>query len=107
MLSIVFMGQATLKTKGRVRCDNRSLVDAITKGSSKENILIHLLRSLRFFTAVFDIDITTSHIPGVQIIGDSGFSLQYLILISPHLTSLVYKLQLQISYPETNRRDFQ
>ena len=27
---------------------------------------MHLLRSLWFFTAVFDIEITVSHIPGVQ-----------------------------------------
>ena len=39
------MGQATLKTKGRVRCDNCSLVDVITKGSFKEEMVIHLLRS--------------------------------------------------------------
>ena len=56
-----------LVSKQRVElCDNRSLVDTITKGSSKENMVMHLLRSLWFFTAVFDIEITASHISGVQ-----------------------------------------
>ena len=53
------------KKRVEFRCDNHSLVDAVTKGSSRENMVMHLLKCLWFLTAVFDIYITASHIPGV------------------------------------------
>ena len=66
VLSCAVWGKLLSKQRVEFRCDNHSLVDAITKGSSKEDMVMHLLRSLWFFTVVFDIEITTSHIPGVQ-----------------------------------------
>ena len=66
VLSCAVWGKLLSRQRVEFRCDNRSLVDAITKGSSKEDMVMHLLRSLWFFTAVFDIEITVSHIPGVQ-----------------------------------------
>ena len=48
------------------KCDNRSVVDSINKGSSKEPIAMHLLRCLWFFSAHFDIRVVASHIPGVE-----------------------------------------
>ena len=47
------------------KCDNQSVVDSISKGSSKEPITMHLLRCLWFFSAYFGIRVTASHIPGV------------------------------------------
>ena len=35
------------------KCDNQGLVDAINKGSSKEPVVMHLLRCLWFFSAFF------------------------------------------------------
>lgn len=46
------------------QCDNQSLVSAINKGSAKDNMVMHLLRCLWFFTASFDIQITATHLPG-------------------------------------------
>ena len=48
------------------QCDNRSLVEAIRKGASKDLMVMHLLRCLWFFQALFNITINASHIPGVQ-----------------------------------------
>ena len=47
------------------KCDNQGLVNAINKGSSKEPVVMHLLRSLWFFSAFFEITIRADHIPGV------------------------------------------
>ena len=46
--------------------DNLGLVAAITKGSSKDKTVMHLLRSLRLFAATFDIHIVTEHIAGTN-----------------------------------------
>ena len=77
------MGQATFKARVESRCDNRSLVDAITKGSSKEDMVMHLLRNLWFFTAAFDIEITASHIPGVQNTAASRNQLERFLVMNP------------------------
>ena len=45
-------------------CDNQGLVAVINKGSSKDAVVMHLLRCLWFFTTVFDIHITATHIAG-------------------------------------------
>ena len=47
------------------KCNNSSVVDSITKGSSKELMVMHLLRCLWFFSAHFDIKILACHIPGI------------------------------------------
>ena len=48
------------------QCDNEGLVAAINKGSSKDTLVMHLLRSLWFFVAHFDISIVATHLPGVM-----------------------------------------
>ena len=47
------------------QCDNYSLVAAINKGSSKDPLVMHLLRCLWMFVALYDIDIITEHIAGI------------------------------------------
>ena len=44
------------------QCDNNSLVSCISKGYSKDPSVMHLLRSLWFFVAFFDICIFAEHI---------------------------------------------
>jgi len=66
VLSCAVWSRLISKKRIEFRCDNCSLVDAITKGSSREDMVMHLLRCLWFFTVVFDIHITASHIPGVM-----------------------------------------
>ena len=48
------------------QCDNQSLVSAINKGSSKDSMVMHLLRCLWFITASFNINITATHLPGIH-----------------------------------------
>ena len=47
------------------KCNNANLVIAINKGSSREKFVIHLLYSLWFFVAHFNIYVTVSHLPSV------------------------------------------
>ena len=46
------------------QCDNYSLVAAINEGSSKHPLVMHLLRCLWLFVALYDIDIVAEHIAG-------------------------------------------
>ena len=64
VLSCAVWGSVIYKRSVEFKCDNHSLVDAISKGSSKEGMVMQLFRCLRFFTAVHDTHITASHIPG-------------------------------------------
>ena len=49
-----------------VHSDNMAVVCAISSGSAKDPLLMHLLRCLHFFLAHFDISLTASHIAGVH-----------------------------------------
>ena len=42
-----------------------SVVEALKKGSSKDRVVMQLLRSLWFYVAHYDIDLTCVHIMGV------------------------------------------
>ena len=65
VLSCAVWGPLILRKKLEFKCDNHSLVDAINKGSSKEPMVMHLLRCLWFFSAFFEVSVKASHIPGV------------------------------------------
>ena len=52
----------------RCRCDNAAVVAILNSGSSKEERAMHLIRSLFFFQAIFDISCVAEHIPG----GENG-----------------------------------
>ena len=47
------------------QCDNSSVVAALSKGSAKEQTVMHLLRCLWFFVAYYDIHLVATHISGV------------------------------------------
>ena len=59
-------GPLLIKKDTELKCDNRGLVDAINKGSSRDEMVMHLLRCLWFFTALFNIRVTATHIYGVN-----------------------------------------
>ena len=65
IFTCIVWGRCLAKHHINFQCDNASLVIAINKGSSKDKFVMHLLRSLSFFVAHFDIYITASHLPGV------------------------------------------
>jgi len=64
IFSCVAWGPLLARKCTQFHCDNLSLVEAIQKGSSKDTMVMHLLRCLWFFQARFDISIHVSHIPG-------------------------------------------
>ena len=66
MLSCIVWGPKLATKHTLFQCDNAGLVAAIKKGSSKDQTVMHLLRSMWFFTALFDIEMTIEHIPGVS-----------------------------------------
>jgi len=66
IFSCAVWGPLLARTCTEFHCDNLSLVEAINKGSSKDQMVMHLLRCLWFFQAVFDISIHVSHISGAQ-----------------------------------------
>ena len=65
VLSCAIWSKTLSQYKTEFRCDNLSVVEATKKGSSKDSMAMHLLRCLWFLTAMFDINIEVSHIPGV------------------------------------------
>ena len=65
IFACIVWGPRLSKRHINFQCDNASLVIAINKGSSKDKFVMHLLRSLWFFVAHFDIYVTASHLPGL------------------------------------------
>ena len=72
LVAIIFScsiwGRFLSRKRVQLFCDHLGLVEPIRKGASKDNIMMHFLRCLRFcfFIAHYDIHITVSHLPGVQ-----------------------------------------
>ena len=66
LLSCTVWGPKLSQTRVLFQCDNLSLVSAISKGSSKETYVMHLLRCLWFFVAYFDVDMHVEHIAGLD-----------------------------------------
>ena len=64
VISCTVWGRSLAKKKIEVKCNNQSLVIAINKGTARDPLVMHLLRCLWFFTALFDIDIVATHVPG-------------------------------------------
>jgi len=65
ILTCVVWGPSLAKLHVNFCCDNASLVITINKNSSKDKLVMHLLRTLSFFVAYFDLHLTVSHLPGV------------------------------------------
>ena len=54
------------RKRTEIQCDNMSLVTAINKGSTKESTVMYLLCCLLFFTALFNIEIKSTHIASIN-----------------------------------------
>ena len=65
VLGCAVWGPLLAKKSTVFQCDNYGLVQAINKGSSRDLMVMHLLRCLWFFTAFFDMQIMDTHISGV------------------------------------------
>ena len=66
VLSCSILGKPLKQKNVQFFCDNLGLVESIQKGVSKDAVVMHLLRCLWFFTALYSIHITATHLPGVQ-----------------------------------------
>ena len=65
LFSCVAWGAQLSKKHINFQCDDASLVAAINKGSSRDLLVMHLLRCLWFFAAHYDIYVTATHLPGI------------------------------------------
>ncbi len=65
MLACVVWGPLLRRKVVLFQCDNTAVVAAISKGTTKEATVMHLLRCLWLFIAHFEISLITRHIPGV------------------------------------------
>lgn len=65
LLSCAVWGMQLAHTAVLFQCNNTEVVAAVQKGTSKDNLVMHLLRYLCFFTACYDIAITIEHIAEV------------------------------------------
>ena len=65
IFTCIVWGPYLAKKYINLQCDNANLVISINKDSSKDKLVMHLLHSLSFFVAHFDIYLTASHLLGV------------------------------------------
>ena len=55
---------AVLGSTVRCRTDNAAVVNIVNTGRSKDELAMHLMRCLAFFTAHFQLTIRAEHLPG-------------------------------------------
>ena len=65
VISVAIWGREWAKSLLSVRTDNMAVVHALTAGTAKDPLLMHLLCCLHFFTATGQIGIRARHVPGV------------------------------------------
>ena len=65
VIMVAVWGPLLAKQSILLQYDNLSLVTSINKGTAKQTLVMHLLRSLWFFTAHYDIALTATYILGV------------------------------------------
>ena len=72
VLAVAVWGEKWAHKHVLVQCDNMAVVACIHSQSSKVPTIMHLLRTLHFITAFFDINLTACHLPGeVNILADA------------------------------------
>lgn len=94
-------------------CDNAAVVVVVNKGAARDPTLSHLLRTLAVTTAVLNVYVSASHVPGVKNAAADALSHNHLPLffslvpqtslvpaiIPPELRSLVLDCELQWTSP--------
>lgn len=66
VISVAIWGQDWAKHRVLVRSDNMAVVHALTAGTARDPLLMHLLRCLHFFTATHQIGIEARHVAGIH-----------------------------------------
>ena len=64
VIALAEWGRSWTESTVAVRSDSMVVVHALTAGSAKDPILMHLLRCLHFYTATYQISVSASHVPG-------------------------------------------
>lgn len=65
IVCVALWGREWSGTSVRCRCDNAAVVAIIRSGSCKDELAMHLLRSLFFLVATYDLKLWSVHVPGV------------------------------------------
>ena len=65
LISCAIWGPLLVRKSVLFKCDNTRVVSVVRKGSAREPLAMHLLRTLWFFVAHFDITVKIEHIAGV------------------------------------------
>ena len=79
----------------RFRSDNMAVVDILHSRTSRDPLLMHLLRCLVFYAAVYHFEFTSEHLPGTHNSAADALSRNNLTLFS----SLIPQIQ-QVSIPQ-------
>ena len=66
VMAIALWGAQWQATTVLVRSDNAAVVAALSSGSAKDALLMHLLRCLHFYLAHYDICLAARHLAGVE-----------------------------------------
>ena len=66
VISVAIWGQYWAKHKVLVRSDNMAVVHALTAGTARNPLLMHLLHCLHFFMANHQIGIEGRHMAGIH-----------------------------------------
>ena len=66
VLSCAVRGRVMTRKVVLFQCDNTGVVVAVRKGSAQEPLVMHLLCSLWFLTAYYDVSIKIEHIAGIH-----------------------------------------
>ena len=78
VLAAAIWGRQWAHKHVRVWSDNMAVVHVLHSRTSKDSVIMHLLRCLHFFTAQYDIKLKASHIVGVANVQADALSRNYL-----------------------------
>ena len=67
-MTCAIRGPRLSKTNVLFHCDNASVVVSINNDSAKQDLVMHLLCSMWFFTAHYDMHVSVAHIQGQQVV---------------------------------------
>ena len=99
VLSCAVWGRQLAHKTVLFQCDNTCVVAAVKKGTAKEDLVMHLLRSLWFFVVHFDVSVSIEHIAGAanqtadQL---SRYNMQSFFHSNPQVTRLPTPLQAEL-----------
>ena len=66
MVALKICGQAWANKKIKINCDNQAVVEVLTTGRARDEIFVTCARNVWLLTAMYNIQITVSHIAGTK-----------------------------------------